>query len=99
MNLRKEGFSQRRPKEPGVYFIGTDGHLAQARRLREGWDVAHIIFYAGSFDNAFENRESAAYWMIQTLDGVCYGWEKGMWIKGPIDPTWEPKPAKVATSC
>jgi hypothetical protein len=86
VNWKKRGFSQRKPREPGVYFVRTDGHLpmAPARRLQEHWDVAEIIYFAGSYTNASENRESAACWRIKTLGGLEYTWRRGTWIKGPI---------------
>ncbi len=88
MNYRKHGFTQRKPKEPGVYFVSTDGHqtLAGPRREAERWDVADVIFYAGSYRNAHDNREDLAHWRLQTLGGLSYAWRPGMWMKGPIRP-------------
>lgn len=82
------GFSQRKPKEPGVYYVRTDGHLPMTppQRLREGWDVADVMFYAGSYSNAHENREENAHWRVTTLNGLSFAWQPGMWIKGPIAP-------------
>ena len=88
MNYRKHGFTQRKPTEPGVYFVSTDGHhtLAGPRREAERWDVAEIIFYAGSYTNAHHNREDIAHWRLQTLGGIDRAWHVGMWTKGPIRP-------------
>lgn len=88
MNLKKLGFSQRKPKEPGVYFIRTDGHLplAPARRLQEKWDIAYVYFLAGSYSSYNDNREAWAHWHIQTLDGLAYTWRRGIWLKGPLTP-------------
>lgn len=89
MNKWKEaGFTQRKPKEPGVYFLKTDGHLPMwpARRLREGWDLAEVRFSAGGFGNETDNREDLAHWRVQTLGGIDRAWHAGMWLKGPIDP-------------
>lgn len=88
MDWRKLGFTQRKPTEPGVYFVGCPQliPLAPAARLREGWDVADVMFWAGSYTNAHDNKESLAHWRIKTLDGVDYAWTRGMWLKGPISP-------------
>lgn len=88
MNYRKLGFTQRKPKEPGVYFVSTDGHqtLAGPQRERERWDVAEVMFFAGSYTNAHDNYESNAHWRLQTLGGVNFAWHPGMWMKGPIRP-------------
>jgi hypothetical protein len=88
-NWKRLGFTRNKPKEPGVYFVRTDGHLPMApgKRLAEHWDVAEIIYFAGSYTNASENRESSARWQIQTLSGLTYSWQRGMWIKGPIHPS------------
>ena len=88
MNYRKARFTQRKPKEPGVYFVSTSGHrtLAGPRREIERWDVADVIFFAGSYTNAHDNCEDNAHWRIQTLGGLGYSWQPGMWIKGPIRP-------------
>lgn len=53
-------------------------------RLREGWDVAEIMFFAGGYGNAHDNREDLAHWRIHTLSGLSYGWKPGTWIKGPL---------------
>jgi hypothetical protein len=88
MNWRKYGFSQRKPKYPGVYFVSTDGHqtLAGPKREMERWDVADVIFFAGGYTNVHDNREANAHWRLQTLGGSEYAWRKGMWMKGPISP-------------
>ena len=88
MNYRKHGFTQRKPKEPGVYFVSTDGHQTKTgpNREIERWDVADIIYFAGSYGNAYHNREEYAHWRITTLGGLDYAWRRGMWIKGPIKP-------------
>ena len=87
MNYRKAGFTQRKPKAPGVYFVSPrivrhDG----PRRHREGWEVAEIHFSAGGYGNEHENREEAAHWHIKALGGLEYAWQPGMWTKGPIRP-------------
>ncbi len=91
MNWRKLGFTQKKPREPGVYFISTDGHLPMAPKRRdiEGWDVADVMFFAGSYTNPSDNREDSTCWMIQKLDGTSYVWRRGMWMKGPITPNTE----------
>jgi hypothetical protein len=90
---KKHGFSKRKPKEPGVYFIIIDlppepdsiwSH--NPTHIRERWDVAEIHFHAGSYFNVYENKEEFAHWNIKTLNGLDYNWRKGMWIKGPINP-------------
>jgi hypothetical protein len=88
MNYRKHGFTQRKPKEPGVYFISNTGHLTLAgpRREYERWDVAEVIFFAGSYTNAHDNCEEFAHWRMKCLGGLEYAWRPGMWIKGPIRP-------------
>jgi len=88
MNYRKHGFTQRKPKEPGLYFISTDGHrtMAGPRREVERWDVAEVIFFAGSYTNAYDNHEEHAHWLITSMCGLSYAWKPGMWLKGPIRP-------------
>ena len=88
MNYRKHGFTQRKPTVPGVYFISTDGIVTMygPRREAEKWDVAEIIYYAGSYTNVHENREDRSFWQIKTLSGTSFAWRRGMWIKGPIAP-------------
>jgi len=88
MNWKKAGFSQRKPNEPGIYFVRTDGHLPMTppRNLREHWDVAQVFFNAGSYNNAYENSPELAGWRIETLCGLAYVWQRGMWLKGPISP-------------
>jgi len=92
LSWKKHGFSQRKPKVPGVYFIILDSGDYEAVfshdpiHLQERWDIAEIHFHAGSYFNVYENREEFAYWNIKTLNGLDYGWKKGMWIKGPISP-------------
>jgi len=95
MNYKKAGFTHRKPKEPGVYFISASPvrPLECPRHIREGWTVAHIIYFAGSYSNVYDNQESAAFWQIQTLCGLCYAWKKGMWIKGPIAADWTARAA------
>jgi hypothetical protein len=90
---REAGFSQRKPREPGVYFVRTSGHLPMApkQRLKEGWDVADVMFFAGSFTNPSDNREESACWLITQLDGCGYTWKRGMWLKGPLTPHWRPR--------
>ena len=89
MNWRKAGFTQAKPKVPGVYFVRIDGQLlpmAPKKRQVERWDVADVMFYAGSFTNPSDNREDVAHWLISTLGGESYRWRQGMWLKGPIEP-------------
>ena len=85
---RKHGFSQRKPTRPGVYYVVTDGHLPMTppRRIYEGWDVADVMFFAGSYSNAHDNIEEFAHWRISTLNGTSYSWRPGMWMKGPLSP-------------
>lgn len=82
------GFTRNKPKEPGVYFIRTDGHLPMipAPRIQEHWDVAEIYFYVGDTFDIARAKESAAHWRVKTLDGIEHRWREGMWIKGPIHP-------------
>ncbi len=91
MNYRKAGFTQRKPKAPGVYFISADAasvpRVAPPRLREEGWDVAEIMYWAGSYDNAYRNSERHAFWQVKTLgSGVSFAWQPGMWTKGPISP-------------
>ena len=88
MDWKKAGFTQRKPKEPGIYYVRTDGHLPMGppRNLREHWDVAQVFFDAGSYSNAYDNREDFACWRIESLCGMTYAWQRGMWLKGPISP-------------
>ena len=89
MNYRQAGFTQRKPQRPGVYFVSArelrPNRVAPPRNA-EGWDVAEVIFWAGSYTNVHENTESSAHWRIKCLDGLEYPWRRGMWIKGPISP-------------
>jgi hypothetical protein len=86
MNWKKYGFSQKKPKRPGVYFIVTDrSTLNPPQRLREGWDVCEVVFYAGSYTNMSDNVEEFAHWRIHTLGGISHAWGKGTWMKGPIN--------------
>lgn len=89
MQYRKHGFTQRKPVEPGVYYVDSQnprpGRFAPSRNA-EGWDVACVMYWAGSYTNAYENRESVAHWRIKCLDGIEYAWKPGMWLKGPIRP-------------
>ncbi len=89
---KKNGFSQKKPKEPGVYFIILDSAPYQdiyshnPKHIQERWDIAEIHFHAGSYFNVYENQEKFARWNIKTLNGADYNWKKGIWIKGPINP-------------
>jgi len=84
---RAAGFTQRKPKAPGVYFISNDFKPRTCPpRLREGWDVAEVRFTAGSFGNEYDQREEFAHWRLQTLGGLDMAWRKGMWMKGPMSP-------------
>jgi hypothetical protein len=82
------GFTQRRPKEPGVYFMRTDGHrpMNPPRRLRENWEIVELRYSAGGWGNESDNREDAAHWRVNTLGGLDMAWRAGMWLKGPITP-------------
>lgn len=96
--LRAAGFSQKRPKVPGIYYIAhphdkMEPHNPQ--RFKEGWDVASIFYQIdgqflgfGSYDSGAES----GIWYIETMGGVSYAWRKGMWIKGPISPFLTPGP-------
>ena len=89
MNYRKEGFTQRRPQEPGVYLVSAHNVRPKAAppRLQHGWDVAEIMYWAGSYDNAYKTSDRNAFWQVTTLGGgVTYAWQPGMWTKGPITP-------------
>jgi len=101
MQFRKAGFTQAKPKTPGVYFISAKlsplNRQAPSRNA-EGWDVAYLYFWAGSYDNVHENLESAAHWRIKALDGLEYSWQPGMWTKGPIRPDSELSNGKLRLS-
>lgn len=87
MDYRKAGFSQRKPKQAGVYFISCETiSTSHPPHTMEGWDVAEVYFYAGSYGNVYEQSESHAAWKIKSLRGIEYYWKPGMWIKGPIAP-------------
>ncbi len=91
MDYRKAGFTQRKPREPGVYLIASGTGIMPRTappRLRDGWDVAEVMYWAGSYDNAYRNNERDAFWQITTLgSGVTFAWQPGMWTKGPILPS------------
>lgn len=99
MNYRAIGFTQRRPKVAGVYFISceNEGRLHGAR-ISEGWDVALLYYYCGSFSDVYEQGEAHAVWRIKSLRGAEYAWRPGMWIKGPITPTSSPNPPQTPGS-
>lgn len=87
MNYRKFGFTQRKPKQPGVYLISWDRSRSKMNpppRHREGWEIADVYFWAGSYGSVYENREEFAHWRLHTLSGLEFAWRPGMWIKGPI---------------
>ena len=85
MNYRALGFSQRKPKVAGVYLISCErGHLGAPRHVRDGWDVALLYFYAGSFTCTYEQSEERSAWRVKSLRGIEYRWKPGMWIKGPL---------------
>lgn len=90
MDYRKAGFTQRKPREPGVYLINAGAaHTPRTAppRLHEGWDVAEIMYWAGSYDNVYRNNERHAFWQVTSLGaGVTFAWQPGMWTKGPIRP-------------
>lgn len=91
MNYRLHGFTQRKPKLPGVYFVSTNITVLNGpRRLTQGWDVAEIIFFAGSFSNVHDCNEACAHWRLTLLSGISRAWHPGMWIKGPISPIAAP---------
>ena len=46
------GFTQRRPKDPGVYYIKNDiKRLHPSLREVEGWDIVELRFSAGGCGN------------------------------------------------
>jgi len=84
---KEAGFTQRRPKDPGVYFMKNDlNSLHPSIREAEGWDVVELRFTAGGWGNESNNREDMAHWRVSTLSGIDRAWHKGMWLKGPISP-------------
>ena len=89
-NWRKHGFTQRKPRVAGIYFVSLEeannGRGSVPQNQRQGWDVGQIRFAAGGSDNEYCNSEEFSHWRIETLDGVDYAWRKGMWTKGPISP-------------
>lgn len=85
--LRAAGFTQRKPKEPGIYFFANEHELADfanPQRLREGWDVASIYWRNAACYSAFDAASEKGVWYIEALSGSNFAWRKGMWIKGPI---------------
>lgn len=101
MNYRAHGFTQKKPRLPGVYLISTENHkgTSGAPRLREGWEVAELYWYAGSFFNHHEITPDRGSWRVRALDGLEYSWRKGMWIKGPMSPAWAAVPAQGKSEC
>jgi hypothetical protein len=93
---RVAGFTQRKPKLPGVYFISEEHKPRDCPpRLRAGWDVAEVRFTAGGWGNVYDQREEFAHWRVNTLGGLDMAWRKGMWMKGPLDPF---KPLELAAA-
>lgn len=88
MNYRAQGFTQRKPRVPGVYFVSVSPRhgVPEPLHVRQGWDVAEVIFFAGSYSNIHEQREDSAHWRVQMLGGISCAWRPGMWLKGPISP-------------
>jgi len=87
MDWKKYGFTQKKPKEHGVYFINSNFKMQNPPpRILDGWDIAEIYFSAGSLTNIYDNREDLARWHVKMLQGIEMCWHKGMWIKGPIKP-------------
>ena len=87
MNYRAYGFTQRRPRVAGVYLISCEpGGGNHGSRVRDGWDVALIYYYCGSFTSVYEQSEERARWCVKSLRGLEYSWKPGMWIRGPIIP-------------
>ena len=84
MKYRKHGFTQRKPHESGVYFVSTETNLDGPVNEREGWTVA-LVYFQGGF-HRWEHNATNAHWRIQALNGLDYAWNKGMWIKGPVEP-------------
>jgi hypothetical protein len=86
MNYRALGYTQRKPKEAGVYLISCERNgFNQPLNAQQGWDVALIYFYNGS--GGHYDRHGDGLWRIKTLRGVEYSWTAGMWIKGPLLPS------------
>ena len=91
--LRTLGFTQRRPKEPGIYFVAVDEHCGRhtPHRHTEGWDVANIYFtHSLSVSAPYDSHGEEGWWCMTTLDGITKAWRKGMWTKGPISPRSAP---------
>ena len=86
MNYRALGYTQRKPKEAGVYLVSCErnGHN-QPLHTQQGWDVALIYFHNGS--GGYYDRHDHGLWMVKSLRGVEYAWSAGMWIKGPLLPS------------
>jgi hypothetical protein len=96
---RAHGFTQRKPRLPGVYFISQDHQtLNPPLRIRFGWDIAEVRFTAGGWGNEHDQREEFAHWRVKTLDGLDMAWRKGLWMKGPIDPFAEISSATEGTN-
>jgi hypothetical protein len=96
MNYRALGYTQRRPREAGVYLISCDraGNNCGLHN-QQGWDVALLYFFAGSFDNAYVQNGEHAHWRVKSLRGLEYAWRAGMWIKGPLLPSGTVRPLPV----
>jgi hypothetical protein len=83
---RTWGFSQARPKEPGIYFVLTDlDRTPQTDREREGWDVAHVYWNNSGW--GITEPTERGHWRMKLLSGIDRAWGKGTWLKGPINPT------------
>jgi len=66
--LRKLGFSQKKPTIAGIYFIAAHpiscGMIAEYRpkRISEGWDLANIYFKNDSWPNSYDSRTQDGLW-------------------------------------
>lgn len=87
--LREAGFTQRHPQKPGIYFLHEPRELAAFAnpfRLAQGWDVCSISWKVHKVADTYDGHTPEGHWSIHTLSGMNQGWQKGMWIKGPIEP-------------
>lgn len=89
-NPRAHGFSQARPRKPGVYFIAIDdsGYWPSTRE-QNGWDVAWVYWSPDSGVVDARNGGDISpegHWRVRALAGTERAWVKGMWLKGPLTP-------------
>ncbi len=91
ISWKKLGFTQARPKRPGLYFVNVereDAHPPQF--MREGWEIANVFYDASGWShNLYDNSDANAHWRISRITGIEQRWEKGMWTKGPIQIDWQ----------